>query len=87
MIAALKKEDLRILMLSGDHAVNAIPVGKTLGIDEIFADLRPEDKVMKVSEISQKEGLIMVGDESTTLRPSPAPPWGFQWGKWAVQQP
>ncbi len=62
VIAALKKEGLRILMLSGDHAVNAIPVGKTLGIDEIFADLRPEDKVMKVSEISQKEGLIMVGD-------------------------
>lgn len=60
-ISRLKKK-LKILMLSGDHAANAIPVAKDLGIDEVFADLRPEDKVMKVAELAEKEGLIMVGD-------------------------
>lgn len=63
IISRLKeKKKLRVIMLSGDHATNAIPVAKQLGIDEVFADLRPEDKVAKVAELSKKEGLIMVGD-------------------------
>jgi heavy metal translocating P-type ATPase len=61
-IERLKKENLEIAMLSGDHASNAIPVAKELGIDTVFADLRPEDKLAKVGELSKEKGLIMVGD-------------------------
>jgi heavy metal translocating P-type ATPase len=61
-IAKLKKRKLKVAMLSGDHASNANPVAKELGIDLVFADLRPEDKMTKVSELSQTEGLLMVGD-------------------------
>jgi len=62
VIARLKKENLKTVMLSGDHATNAIPVAKELGIDEVYADLRPEDKLAKVAELSKEKGLIMVGD-------------------------
>lgn len=57
-----QKERLRLLMLTGDHISPAERVAKELGIDEVFADLRPEDKLAKVAELSQKEGLMMVGD-------------------------
>lgn len=57
-----QKNNLRPVMLTGDHVVNARTVGKFLGMEEIFADLRPEDKLAKVAELSQIGGLAMVGD-------------------------
>jgi len=62
LVVRLKKERLRVVMLSGDHAASALPVAKEIGIDEVYADLRPEEKVAKVAELSQKHGLMMVGD-------------------------
>ena len=61
LIATLQKR-LRIAMLTGDRRVNALAVGKALGIDEIFAELHPEDKLKKVDELAQQSGLAMVGD-------------------------
>lgn len=55
-------ENLRLLMLTGDHRENADRVAKEVGLDEVYADLRPEDKLNKVAELSEKEGLAMVGD-------------------------
>ncbi len=49
-------------MLTGDNRLNAESVGKILGLDAIFADLRPEDKLAKVAEFSDLGGLAMVGD-------------------------
>jgi heavy metal translocating P-type ATPase len=62
VIERLKKEKLRVVMLTGDHLVNAQPIAKELGIDEVFADLRPEDKLAKVAELVKKDPLMMVGD-------------------------
>jgi Cd2+/Zn2+-exporting ATPase len=62
VVQKLHQENLRVIMLSGDHATNAIPVAKQLGIDEVFADLRPEDKMNKVGELSKERGLAMIGD-------------------------
>lgn len=50
------------IMLTGDHAQNAMFVGRYLGITHIFAGLRPEDKLTKVAELSDQGGLAMVGD-------------------------
>jgi Zn2+/Cd2+-exporting ATPase len=52
---------LKTIMLTGDNRTSAENVGKLLGLDEIYADLRPEDKLSKVAEFSAK-GLAMVGD-------------------------
>jgi Cu2+-exporting ATPase len=50
-------------MLTGDKDEVAGEVGKTLGIDKVFSEVLPEDKVKKVKEL-QDEGytVAMVGD-------------------------
>ncbi|MFA6915542.1 MAG: heavy metal translocating P-type ATPase [Parachlamydiales bacterium] len=62
-IAPLNKErDLKLLMLTGDHAANAQRVAQMVGLKEYYADLRPEDKLLHVTQLSEKEGLAMIGD-------------------------
>ncbi|MBS0629750.1 MAG: cadmium-translocating P-type ATPase [Verrucomicrobia bacterium] len=53
---------LTCVMLTGDHTENAHIVARTLNISTVFANLRPEDKLNKVTELSAEKGLIMVGD-------------------------
>ena len=52
----------KIAMLTGDHQENADQVAKILGIDQVFADLHPEDKLRIVDELTTKISLAMVGD-------------------------
>ncbi len=53
----------KIAMLTGDNQLTAKSIAGELGIDEIYADLKPEDKVMKVRELAQRYGHVaMVGD-------------------------
>jgi P-type E1-E2 ATPase len=49
-------------MLTGDHLVNAKPIAEELGIDEVYADLRPEDKLEKIGQLARQNPLVMVGD-------------------------
>jgi Zn2+/Cd2+-exporting ATPase len=63
LIQKLKKDvHLQPMMLTGDHADIAMSVAEKVGIEEVYANLRPEDKLAKVCEFSSQEGLIMVGD-------------------------
>lgn len=62
LLPALSALDLTSILLTGDHTENAAVVGKELGIETVIPNLRPEDKLAKVAELSQKKGLIMVGD-------------------------
>lgn len=52
----------KLLMLTGDHENSAKRIADELGIDEYYADLRPEDKLKHVSEIAKTRGLAMIGD-------------------------
>lgn len=53
----------RIIMLTGDNAATARSIAKTLAIDEVRAELLPEDKVEAVRELVQsRENVAMVGD-------------------------
>lgn len=60
-VKSLSKK-LSCVMLTGDHTGNAQIVAETLGIPTVYANLRPEDKLQKVTELSREKGLIMVGD-------------------------
>jgi heavy metal translocating P-type ATPase len=62
LLKRLKDAKLVPVMLTGDNSANARSIGKYLGIDQTFADLRPEDKLAKVAELSEQGGLAMVGD-------------------------
>lgn len=53
---------LSTVMLTGDHKKNAQYIGSLLGITHIFSNLRPEDKLAKVKELSDQGGLAMIGD-------------------------
>lgn len=52
-----------LVMLTGDNQKVAEKVGGQLGINEIYAELLPEDKVEKVKELKRKgRNIAMVGD-------------------------
>ena len=53
----------RIVMLTGDNAATARAVASALGVDDVRADLMPEDKVTAIAEL-QKQGfkVAMIGD-------------------------
>ncbi|MDE7057536.1 MAG: HAD-IC family P-type ATPase, partial [Lachnospiraceae bacterium] len=66
-IAALKSAGVhQTVMLTGDTDAVAKQVAKELGIDVVYSELLPEDKVTKIEELleskSPKEKLAFVGD-------------------------
>lgn len=63
-IAALRESGVkRIVMLTGDNAATAQAIASQLGVDEVKADLMPQDKVAAIAQL-QAKGLkvAMVGD-------------------------
>jgi Cu+-exporting ATPase len=62
-IQALHQERIRIVMLTGDNRTTAEAVARTLGIDEVEADVLPEDKARVVQRL-QAAGrkVAMAGD-------------------------
>lgn len=62
LIDRLKNQKLHPVMLTGDKLEIAKNVAEQTGIATIYADLKPEDKLAKVAELSTSQGLIMIGD-------------------------
>ncbi|MDX1882386.1 heavy metal translocating P-type ATPase [Mycolicibacterium sp. 120270] len=62
-VDALHRQGIEVVMITGDAEPVARRVAEELGIDRVFAGVRPEDKSAKVAEL-QREGLkvAMVGD-------------------------
>lgn len=62
-IAKLKAAGVRIILLTGDDVATARAVGKDLGVDEVVADVLPQDKARIVKELQAKgEVVAMAGD-------------------------
>ncbi|WP_141389427.1 heavy metal translocating P-type ATPase [Cellulosimicrobium cellulans] len=62
-VDALHRRGIKVVMITGDAEPVARTVGRELGIDQVFAGVRPEDKDAKVAEL-QHDGRVvaMVGD-------------------------
>jgi Cu+-exporting ATPase len=62
-IAVLHQEGIRIVMLTGDNRRTADAVARRVGIDEVMAEVLPEQKQAKVAAL-RKEGrrVAMAGD-------------------------
>lgn len=56
------KRNWKIVMLTGDHEDSARKIAAEAGIDEYRANLKPEDKLHYVSQLSSQKGLVMIGD-------------------------
>ncbi|HEY0157077.1 MAG TPA: heavy metal translocating P-type ATPase [Thermoanaerobaculia bacterium] len=62
-VAELQRAGLRIVMLTGDSATTANAVAKKLGIDEVIAEVLPEQKAEAVQRLQQEGRIVaMAGD-------------------------
>jgi len=62
-VAVLRQEGLRVVMVTGDHAVTARAVGRAVGIEEIVAEVLPEQKAAVVRDFQGKGArTAMAGD-------------------------
>jgi len=62
-IDELHRQNIEVVMMTGDNHVTAKAVAKQLGIDHVFAEVMPESKAAKVKELqSQGKIVAMAGD-------------------------
>lgn len=61
-ISLLKAMDIKTAMLTGDNKKTALAIAKQAGIDEVYAEMLPEDKVLAVEEHKKNGMVAMVGD-------------------------
>ncbi|MEU0238992.1 heavy metal translocating P-type ATPase [Nocardiopsis sp. NPDC006198] len=62
-VQALHSLGVRVVMITGDAEAVANSVAAELGIDQVFAGVRPEDKGAKVAELQHGgRKVVMVGD-------------------------
>jgi len=63
-ISELRKAGIeKIIMLTGDNLLAANAIATKAGIDEVFAELSPEDKKRKIEQLDHQYGRVaMVGD-------------------------
>jgi heavy metal translocating P-type ATPase len=63
VIKQLHQMGIKVAMLTGDNELAARAIARKLGIDDVRAELKPEDKIRAVEELEQKYGPVaMVGD-------------------------
>ena len=61
-VQALHANDVEVSMLTGDNTRTARALAGIAGIDDVRAELRPEDKASIVAELSSKTPTAMIGD-------------------------
>ncbi|MFA7744457.1 heavy metal translocating P-type ATPase [Salinicoccus roseus] len=62
-IASLKDEGLEVIMLTGDNTRTAQAIARSVGIDNVIAEVLPEEKADKVKNVQQEGRIVaMVGD-------------------------
>jgi len=62
-IKELKKMGIRCVMLTGDNKITAKSVAEQLGIDEVFAEVLPHEKVEVIKQLQNRGFVVaMVGD-------------------------
>ena len=62
-VAELKALKVKVVMLTGDNQQTASAIGQQVGIDEVIAEVLPQDKERVIRELQDKgEKVAMVGD-------------------------
>ncbi|MBQ8848923.1 MAG: heavy metal translocating P-type ATPase [Clostridia bacterium] len=58
----LKNMGIHVVMLTGDNPKTALAIGKEAGIDEVFAEIKPDEKEKTVRLLQEEGRVCMVGD-------------------------
>ncbi len=61
-ISLIKKEGIKTVMLTGDNRRTAEAIARVAGVDEVIAEVLPEDKEQAVAVLMEKGKVAMVGD-------------------------
>lgn len=61
-VQTLRTNGVEVSMLTGDNTRTARALAEIAGIDDVRAELRPEDKASIVAELSSKTPTAMIGD-------------------------
>ncbi len=62
-IAELKKMNVKTVIITGDNKRTGEAIAKKVGVDEVLAEVLPEQKVKEVQKLQEKYGIVgMVGD-------------------------
>ena len=63
LVAELKRRSITVVMLTGDNRRVAESIAASIGIDQVYAELLPQDKAQVVRQLQETIGpLAMVGD-------------------------
>ena len=62
VIQQLQRKGIKTILLSGDRKEKCELVASTLGIEEVFAEQTPQQKLAKISELNLLAPTAMVGD-------------------------
>ncbi|HKM02798.1 MAG TPA: heavy metal translocating P-type ATPase [Bacilli bacterium] len=62
-VIALRKHHKKVVLLTGDNRINAEALAKKVGIDIVYSDVLPEDKVNVIKKLKEDGAkVVMVGD-------------------------
>jgi len=61
-IERLSRLNLETVMLTGDTKFSALAVQKETGVDQIFSDLLPDDKLKIMQDLRKKGPVLFIGD-------------------------
>jgi Cu+-exporting ATPase len=62
-IESLHKQNIQVVMLTGDNPRTARAIASEVNVDEVVAEVRPEDKSSRIKELQEKGKKVgMVGD-------------------------
>jgi len=63
IVSALKKQKIKVVLLSGDNKLAVNDVAQKLGIDQSFSELMPEEKLKEIEKLQRAGEIVaMVGD-------------------------
>ena len=62
VVSQLRRDGYHVAMLTGDNERTARALAADVGIEDVHADLRPEDKARIIDRLGQQRSMAMVGD-------------------------
>ena len=62
VIAQLRSDGYHVAMLTGDNHITAASLARDVGIEDVHAELRPEDKARLIEQLRGQRPTAMVGD-------------------------